>query len=170
VDNCIIVSNDLHFLNHTIQTLAAGFKMTDEGPTENGDGCLGMVIKRNRKHKSLFISQNKHLINILKRFNMFDCKPTSIPLEPKDIEAMKDVPYSTAIGCLIHAMTTTRIDLAYSNGQVNKFMANLGSVHWSAIKRIMKYIKGTLDFKITYKYGSESLPYPHQIQGWSDSD
>jgi len=34
----------------------------------------------------------------------------------------------------------------------------------------MRYIKGTLDFKITYKYGSGFPKYPHQIQGRSDSD
>jgi hypothetical protein len=90
---------------------------------------------------------------------MYDCKPASTPLEigakltkdmspekHEDIEAMKTIPYSEAVGSLIHAMTITRIDLAYSNGQVSKFMANPGTTHWSAIKRIMRYIKGSLDF------------------------
>lgn len=48
--------------------------------------------------------------------------------EPKEVEAMKDIPYLAIVGCLIHVMTT-RIDLAYSNGQVSKFMANLGLVY-----------------------------------------
>jgi len=55
--------------------------MTDEGPIEDGDGCLGMVINRNRKDKTLSISQNQYLANILKKFNMIDCKPVSTPLE-----------------------------------------------------------------------------------------
>jgi len=101
-----------------------------------------MVINRNRKDKSLSISRNQYLINILKRFNMIDCKSISTPLEtriklttvmnptePQDIETMKAIPYSTAIGSLIHAMTTTRIDLAYSNSQVSKFMANPSSIY-----------------------------------------
>lgn len=109
-----------------------------------------MVIERNRKDKSLSISQTKYLIKILKRFNIFDCKPASTPLEtsakltkelspdePKEIEVMKDIPYSTVVGCLIHAITTTRIDLAYSNCQVSKFMANLNSIHWTIIKKNM---------------------------------
>jgi hypothetical protein len=36
-----------------------GFEMTDEDPIENGDGCLGMHIERNRKEKYLSISQTK---------------------------------------------------------------------------------------------------------------
>jgi hypothetical protein len=59
VDNCIIVSNDLQFLNQTKHTLSMGFEMTDEDPIENGDGCLGMHIERNRKEKYLSISQTK---------------------------------------------------------------------------------------------------------------
>jgi len=55
--------------------------MTDEGPIEDGDRCLGMVINKNRKDKSLSIFQNRYLINILKRFNMIDCKLVSTPLE-----------------------------------------------------------------------------------------
>lgn len=155
--------------------------MTDEGPIEDGDGCLGVVINRNKKDKSFTISQNRYLINILKIFNIIDCKPVSTPLEigiklttamsptePQDIETMKAIPYSTAVGSLLHAMTITRIDIAYSNSQVSKFMANPSSIHWSAIKCIMRYIKGTLDFKITYEYGNGNPKYPHQIQGWSN--
>jgi len=148
IDNCIIINNDLNFLNHTKQTLATSFEMTNEGPIKDGDGCLGMVINRNRKDESLSIFQNRYLINILTRFNMIDCKLVCIPIEigikltiamspiePEDIETMKAISYSTAVGSLIHAMTTTVIDLAYSNSQASKFMAILGSIHWSIVKQ-----------------------------------
>lgn len=183
VDNSIIISNDLLFLNNTKKLLASGFEMTDEGPIEHGDGCLGMVVERNKANKSISISQTKYITKILNRFNMFDCKPVSTPLETglkltndmspiehDDIEKMKEVPYSIAVGCLMHVMTITRPDIAYAVGQVARFMSNPGQAHWSAVKRIMRYLKGTLNFKIIYQPKKDSVQYLHQVQAWSDSD
>lgn len=81
-----------------------------------------------------------------------------------DIEAMKGIPYSKVVGCFIHAMTITRIDLAYSNGEVSKYIANPDLVHWSPIKWIVQYIKTNLDFKITYKHGAKHPAYSYEIQ------
>lgn len=59
--------------------------MTNEGPIENRDRCLGVNIERNKKDKSLSICQTKYVTKIYKRFNMHDYKPTwSIPLEIRD--------------------------------------------------------------------------------------
>lgn len=56
------------------------------------------------------------------------------PNEPLDIKVMKNIPYSATFGCLIHSMTTIRLDLTYFNGQVSKFMINPSPSYWLAIK------------------------------------
>ena len=64
--------------------------MVDKGEAHH---VLGMSIKRDRKAKTLFISQPKYVENVLQRFGMKDCKPVSTPMEPgksfKNYQMMK---------------------------------------------------------------------------------
>jgi hypothetical protein len=85
------------------------------------------------------------------------------PVDSKVIKSMQDVSYFVAVACLMHAMTHTRPDIAYVVGQVAKFMANPGHMHWSAVKRIMRYLKQTLHYRIIYKCESQPTTYLHQI-------
>ena len=65
-----------------------------------------------------------------------------------EAQAMSDVPYKEAVGSLIYAMIGTRPDLAYPISVVSQHMARPGSNHWIAVKRIMRYLKGTHDVKL----------------------
>jgi hypothetical protein len=87
------------------------------------------------------------------------------PIDLKDIYAMQEVSYSIAIGCLMHAMTHTHLHLAYLVGQMAKYMANPCQAHWYVIKCILKHIKRTLNYRITYQQSSSpTTQYLHQIQ------
>jgi len=68
---------------------------------------------------------------------------------------MSQVPYASVMGSLMFAMIGTRPDITQAAGAVNWYMANLGREHWNTIKRILRYIKGTLDTALYYG-GSES--------------
>ena len=48
---------------------------------------------------------------------------------------------------LIYAMMTTRVDIAFAVSTVSRFMFKSGSPHWMPVKHIMRYLKGTLDFR-----------------------
>lgn len=78
---------------------------------------------------------------------------------PNDIETIKDVSYSIAIGCLMHAMTYIRYNIAFDIGQVAKFIDNLCWAHWFIVKHIMNCIKGTLNYKIIYQ--NKKMYYLH---------
>ena len=99
---------------------------------------------------------------------MEDCKPIGTPLESNlklmkltdeefaQVEAqMQGVPYKAAVGSLMYAMVGTRVDLAYAVSVVSQHMSKAGPIHWTTIKRIMRYLKGTLDFKLCL--GGESI-------------
>jgi hypothetical protein len=60
----------MEFLHAIKECLTTSFEMTYEGLIKDVDECLGMVVQRNMDIKSINISQNKHLIRILKKFNM----------------------------------------------------------------------------------------------------
>nr|GEU42410.1 zinc finger, CCHC-type [Tanacetum cinerariifolium] len=79
---------------------------------------LGIKIKR--KNTRIVITQPHYIEKILKKFNREDCSPVSTPMDP--VEKLKpntgkpldQLEYSTPIGCLIYAMTSTRPDIAYA--------------------------------------------------------
>ena len=96
----------------------------------------------------IYLSQQKYVENILERFGMEHCKPLATPLDsnsklsrnlnpqiPEEIEAMKNVPYQSAVGSLVYAMIGTRADIAYAVGVVSQYMANPGPQHWIAVKQ-----------------------------------
>ena len=60
------------------------------------------------------------------------------PTSKKEKEAMKKVPYQSAMGSLMYAMVCTRPDLAYAVGVVSRFMSNPGEAHWAAVKWILR--------------------------------
>jgi len=61
------------------------------------------------------------------------------------------VPYKARIGSLMYAMVATRDDIVFEVNSVSKFMLKAGPPHWMAMKHIMRYLKGTLDFELCFK-------------------
>ena len=79
-------------------------------------------------------------------------------------DRMRHVPYACVVGSLMHAMRFTRPDLAFAIGQVSRYQSNPEMSHWNAVKRILRYLRGTRDYMLCYK-GSDL-----QLQGYSDAD
>jgi len=78
---------------------------------------------------------------------------------------MRNVPYREAIGCMMYIQLATRPDLAYAISMVSRFSNNPGVAHWQAVKRILRYLKGTKHMKLRFSNkGSDS------IVGYSDAD
>ena len=59
-------------------------------------------------------------------------------------------PYKEAIGSLIYLMMCTRPDITYAVGQAARFSQNPEKAHWSAVKRILSYLSGTLNHGILF--------------------
>ena len=81
----------------------------------------------------------------------------------------KDVPfdqqiYQQAIGCLTYASVCTRPDIAAAVSSLSQFMSQPSVDHWSGVKRILRYIKGTLNYGLIFTEGDSVL------RGYSDAD
>ena len=74
---------------------------------------------------------------------------------------MSCIPYRSTVGCLMYLMVATRPDIAVAVGVASQFLENPG--HWSAVKRILRYLKGTEDFGIEYSVSRE-------VCGYTDAD
>ncbi|KAL5040636.1 hypothetical protein RTP6_7843 [Batrachochytrium dendrobatidis] len=102
-------------------------------------------------------SQKEHYLkNVLKRFYMLDCKPVATPIESGTnltaslpTEPVTDAPYREAVGALMYAMVATRPDLGAAIGQVSRFMHHPNDTHWTAVKRILRYVKYSLNYSLT---------------------
>ena len=103
---------------------------------------------------------------------MQDCKPVSTPLNPglhlstsmspqNDAEAseMQQVPYISIVGSLMYLAVTTRPDIAYAAGVLARFNSNLEPYHWMAAKHVLCYLKGTMDYRITYQPSDSPEPF-----------
>jgi hypothetical protein len=66
------------------------------------------------------------------------------------MEEMRSVPYLQAVGSLMYLATATRPDISYAVGVLARFSKNPGLQHWKAVKHLFRYLKGTLDLKLTY--------------------
>ena len=78
LDDILLFSNEVAMLNEEKISLGRRFDVEDLGEVNY---VLGMLVKRDRKLRTLTISQPKYLEGILKRFNMEHCKPVSTPME-----------------------------------------------------------------------------------------
>jgi hypothetical protein len=146
------------------------FKIKNLGPIKD---YLGIDIEHNAKGGLIKLSQTKYINKVLERFGMSNAKPVSTPLDPKiklepnNKQASKDdiKLFQQIIGCLLYITLGTRPDLAFSVIKLARYASNPSLEHLNALKRILRYIKGTTDLCITYyKKGS---PY---ISGYCDAD
>ena len=83
-----------------------------------------------------------------------------------DTEALSsDIPYRSAIGSLMYLMICTRPDLGFAVETLSQHCETPLEYHWTAVKRVYRYIKGTKHMGITYGLNSSS-----NITAYCDSD
>ncbi len=168
VDDTVICCNHGQTLMLEKKKLRKRFEMKDQGEIHY---FLGMSIKRDRKTKTMTIDQALYIEKVLKRFSMNECNPVSIPLESgmkfqKSDDSYIDITnYQAAIGSLIYAAISTRPDISISVGILSQYMTNPSIQHWNGVKRILRYLKGTMNFGLCFKQSENFV-----LTGFSDSD
>lgn len=175
VDDFLIFTNDGELKRKLKNFLNDQFKMKDLGEASL---CLGLKITRDRRNGKLWIDQEHYVKSILERFNLANCNPVSTPADASlklskqmspttqtEIDEMKQIPYQEAVGCLTYLAQATRPDISFAVNQVSQFNSNPGLTHWSAVKRIMRYLRGTSGFRITYSKDHDS-----ELTGFTDAD
>ena len=171
VDDIIPVLNNPALPKAEKAALCERFEMTDLGEIHY---LLGMSIKRDRESRTLTISQPNYLDKVLKKFGMQNCTPVSTPLEPgRKFQqlAPSDEPfdvqtYQQAIGCLTYISTATRPDIAAAVGVLSQYMSKPSKDHWMGVKRVLRYLKGTLKYGLKFS-AQEEKP---ELFGYSDAD
>ena len=134
-------------------------------------GCyVGMELTRDRKRGTISIRQAGNCKRVLERYGMLDAKPLLTPMDPSvKLEIPESprvtVPYREAIGSLNFLSQVSRPDITYAVGRLARYASDPRKNHWEAVKRVMRYLKGTVDQAIVY--GRDA---GRDMKAWCDSD
>ncbi|GJR28958.1 putative ribonuclease H-like domain-containing protein [Tanacetum coccineum] len=130
---------------------------------------LGLQVKQ--KSDGIFISQDKYVAEILKKFDFASVKTASTLMETnkaliKDEEA-EDVDvhlYRSMIGSLMY-LTASRPDIMFVVCACARFQVTPKTSHFNAVKRIFRYLKGQPKLGLWYPRDS-----PFDLEAFFDSD
>eukprot|EP00253_Pinus_taeda_P005856 PITA_05856 len=84
-------------------------------------------------------------------------------------EDMSHVPYASAVDNLMYAMICTRPKIAHAIGVLSRFMSKPGKEHWTTVKRVFRYLRGTSDYGLCYQ-GRPGLDIVLDIRGFVDAN
>ena len=179
VDDMTIASTSRPSILKLIDQLREHFDLRHLGPTV---GLLGVCVDRDRPNHKLWIHQRPYATDILSCFSMLDSKPVTTPMDPNvklsksqspqtdaEKEEMKNYPYLQATGALLYLALCTRPDIAFTVGVLCCFNSNPGLEHWKAVKHLLRYVRGTLDYKIEYS-AAASTPSTNFFTMFSNAD
>ncbi|XP_039687828.1 secreted RxLR effector protein 161-like [Medicago truncatula] len=80
---------------------------------------------------------------------------------------MEGTPYASGVGSIMYGMVCSRPDLSYAISVISRFMANLGQVHWQALKWVLRYLNESLKGCLRY---TRSQPGREALEGYVDVD
>ena len=134
---------------------------------------LKCKIVRNQEQGWLHFSQQAYVQAILEEAGMSDCNPTCLPCDDFLYVDEKEVPVTQEkaerqrkiIGMLLYLSIATRGDISFAIGQLCKYMAKPFPKVWTYTKRVLRYLKGTLNFGILFNKSCDAT-----LVGYTDSD
>lgn len=176
VDDFLIFYQNESCLAQLKSYLSSTFNMKDIGLAK---GCIGMNIHQGKDFIEL--DQCMYIQEILKRFGMEDSKPVGTPSDTSvkltiqmvnnETSIAGKVPYQEAVGSLLYLTQATRPDIAFAVNDVSRFNENHSMEHWTAVKRIFRYLKGTMNWKLRYTKEKEARLIAYTDSDWaSDVD
>ncbi|RDX58804.1 Copia protein, partial [Mucuna pruriens] len=108
------------------------------------------------KENEIFVCQKKYAKKILKKFQLDKCKVMNILMNQKEkfikedgADKVNEAHFRSVIGCLMY-LTSTRSNILFSVRFVSRFMHCASELHLKAAKRIVRYIKGTVNYGVKY--------------------
>lgn len=167
VDDLLVTGTNISLIKQFKAEMSKVFDMSDLGKLSH---YLGIEV--NQTGDFIELKQASYAKKVLERIGMADCKSTKYPMEPTlqlhkddDETPVNPTEYKSVVGGLRY-LVHTRPDIAYAVGLVSRYMERPTVMYWNAVKRILRYLKGTLDYGLVYSKGGRN----NILSGYSDSD
>lgn len=165
VDDIILMGNNSFHITKFISKIHAKFAVKDLGKLNY---FLGLEVSYT--DNGLFLNQAKYAYDILQRAGLLESKPASTPSSTTDSListgslCLDPSTYRSLVGALQY-LTITRLDLSYAVNQVSQFLHASTIDHFQAVKRILRYVKGTLSYGLDF-----NCPHSSSLISYSDAD
>lgn len=170
VDDLILITESAESMTNLKDTLKKHYKMKDMGELSY---ILGISVVQDKAKNHVVLHQRQYIENILQKYGMYSANPvgtpadTNVKLRKSDDVSQPVNPsmYQSMVGSLLYAAMATRPDIAQAVSVVSRFNANPNTTHLTAVKRILRYLKGTLNLGLKYQRTETGT-----LIGYSDAD
>jgi histone deacetylase 1/2 len=168
VDDIIVTSSSNKAIDALLQDLNSAFALKDLGDLHY---FLGIEVKR--FNQGITLTQEKYALDLLDRVGLKACKALPTPLSSSEKLSVTEgellgpedsTRYRSIVGALQY-LTLTRPDISFSVNKVCQFLHAPTTVHWTAVKRILRYVSGTTSLGLTFGKSSSIL-----VSAFSDAD
>jgi histone deacetylase 1/2 len=168
VDDIIVTSSSDKAISALLHDLNGDFALKDLGDLHY---FLGIEVKK--IPNGLLLTQAKYAADLLAKVGMKDCTTTPTPLSSTEKLSLTDgsplgandiTKYRSIVGALQY-LTLTRPDISFSVNKVCQYLHAPTTAHWTAAKRILRYVQGTIHVGLTFQRSSSSL-----LSAFSDAD
>nr|AAK02020.2 Putative gag-pol polyprotein [Oryza sativa]AAP52036.1 retrotransposon protein, putative, Ty1-copia subclass [Oryza sativa Japonica Group] len=171
VDDIIVASSSAQAVTALLRSLEKEFALKDLGELHY---FLGIEVKK--ASGNILLNQERYASEIVKRVSMENCKSVGTPLstveklsayEGEKLGEKDATQYRSVVGALQY-LTLTRPDISFSVNKVCQFLQNPTTVHWATVKRILRYVKGTLGLGLKVEKSSSNIVSAYSDADWAD--
>uniref|UniRef100_A0ABD2WMS0 Integrase catalytic domain-containing protein n=1 Tax=Trichogramma kaykai TaxID=54128 RepID=A0ABD2WMS0_9HYME len=162
VDDGLVATSSEEAQSEFFSRLRDSFEFT---MTQKVEYYLGIEIKIINE-KGIFINQAKYIREMLEKFNMKNCNAVATPIVSgwesnqniNSDEALQGN-YREVVGSLMYLQVVSRPDIAFAVNVASRALENPTNKHWQLVKRILRYLKGTVDLGLFYENTNDFVTY-----------
>jgi len=175
VDDGSVMGSDETKVEKFLQLLRSKFNVT----TNPVKRLLGMDITQTDDNSKITISMSSYIKEFLEESKMSDCNPVRTPmeiisrtlsnLEDSDIKDFRsNNNFRTIVGSVSYLCNIGRPDISVAVNYLSRNQINPSTLHWKIAKRLLRYLKGTIELGISYS--SSDGPSANILYGFADAD
>ena len=171
VDDILLATKSPKRIAQVKADLGKQFQVKDMGELHY---FLGVSVQQNSQSGTTWIGQPAYTQAVIKKFGLEHSRTVTTPATPgtkllkatEQSETVDAALYQSAVGSLLYLSGWTRPDITFAVSNVARYCSNPTKEHWTAVKRILRYLNGTLDYGMLYSRKDDD----GTMIGFSDAD